>query len=187
MWKFFTGTPWGLEAPPGKGGHRPEASLGESSEMAASSVGSEHKSRVIEPRNILIAGAFVLMSTGAAPERQQRPGARVRPGSKSRADVQKGSLGTWEGLRSLPPIGQTTDGTGLPTSWHPRDSLAAGVSERAKHEGVSRAERNEARETDQGSRSVFIVASESRETGPREPVSSQGRRRFTELPPGHTR
>src|SRR5919201_6646291 len=51
MWKFFTGTPWGTKAPPGKGGHHPEASLGESSEMAASSVGSGHKSRVIEPRN----------------------------------------------------------------------------------------------------------------------------------------
>ena len=96
MRKFFAGTLWGTKAPPGKGGHHPEASLGESPEMAASSVGSEHKSRVIEPRNILIAGAFVFMSTGAAPERQKKPRARVRPGSKSRADVRKGSLGTWE-------------------------------------------------------------------------------------------
>ena len=47
-----------------------EVSIGESSEMTASSVCSEHKSRVIEPRNIQIAGAFVFMSTGAAPERQ---------------------------------------------------------------------------------------------------------------------
>jgi hypothetical protein len=186
MRKFFTGTPWGT-TPPGKGGHHPEASLGESPEMAASSVGSGHKSRVIEPRNWPIAGAFAFMPAGAAPERLTRPGARVRPGSKSRADVRKGSLETWEGLRSPPPICQTKDGTGLPMSWHPRGSLAAGVSERAKHEGVSRAERNEARETDQGSRSAFIVAPESRETGPREPASSQGRRRFTELPPGHTR
>ena len=186
MWKFFTGTPWGT-TPPGKGGHHPEASLGESSEMAASSVGSGHKSCVIEPRNMRIAGAFALMPAGAAPERLTRPGARVRPGSKSRADVRMGSLGTWERLRSPPPIRQTRDGTGLPTSWHPGISVAAGVSERAKHEGVSRAERNEASETGQGSRSVFIVAPESRETDPREPVSSQGRRRFTELPLGNTR
>ena len=53
--------PAGPEGPPGKGGNRPEASIGESSEMAASSVCSEHKSRVIEPRNIQIAGAFVFM------------------------------------------------------------------------------------------------------------------------------
>jgi len=187
MWKFFTGTPWGTKAPPGKGGHHPEASLGESPEMTASSVGSGHKSRVIEPRNILIAGAFVLMSTGAAPERQQRPGARVRPGSKSRADVRKGSLGTWESLRSPLRIGQTKGDTGTSTPGHPRDGLATGVSKRAKHEGVSQVERNEARETDQGSRSVFIVASESRETGPRKPASSQGRRRFTDPSLGNTR
>jgi hypothetical protein len=187
MWKFFTGTPWGTKAPPGKGGHHPEASLGESSEMAASSVGSGHKSRVIEPRNTGFAGAFAFMPAGAAPERPTRPGARVRPGSKSRADVQKGSLETWERLRSPPPIGQSKDGTGLPTSWHPSDRLAAGVSERAKHEGVLWAERKEARETDQGSRSVLIVAPESRETGPRKPVSSEGGRRSTELPPGNTR
>jgi hypothetical protein len=42
----------GPESPPGKGGNHPEASIGESSEMAASSVCSEYKSRVIEPRNI---------------------------------------------------------------------------------------------------------------------------------------
>src|SRR5271165_4314112 len=70
--------PAGPEGPPGKGGNRPEVSIGESSEMAASSVCSEHKSRVIEPRNIQIAGAFVFMSTGAAPERQM-PSAMVRP------------------------------------------------------------------------------------------------------------
>jgi len=186
MWKFFTGTPWGT-TPPGKGGHHPEASLGESPEMAASSVGSGHKSCVMEPRNMRIAGAFAFMPAGAAPERPTRPGARVRPGSKSRADVRKGSLGTWDSLRTPLRIGQTKGDTGIPTSRHSRGRLAAGVSERAKHEGVSRAERNEARETDQSSRSVFIVAPESRETGPRKPVSSQGRRRFTDPSRGHTR
>src|SRR5947209_3259458 len=124
MWKFFTGTPWGSKAPPGKGGHHPEASLGESPEMAASSVGSGHKSCVIEPRNIRIAGAFVFMSTGAAPERQ-RPRARVRPGSKSRADVRKGSLGTWEILRSPLRDCQKQGDTGTPTPGHPREGLAA--------------------------------------------------------------
>lgn len=48
------------------------------------------------------------------------------------------------------------------------------MSEQAKHEEVSEAERNEAFETHKGSRRVSIVAPESRETDPREPVSSQG-------------
>jgi hypothetical protein len=174
------------KAPPGNGGNHPEASIGESPERAASSVCSEHKSCVIEPRNIQIAGAFVFMSTGAAPERQT-PRARVRPGSKSRADVREGSLGTWELLRSPLRISQKRGDTGTTTPWHPSGDLAAGVNEPAKHEEVSRAERNEAHETGQGSRSVLIVALESRETDPRKPVSSQGGRRFTELPLGHTR
>jgi hypothetical protein len=101
--------------------------------------------------------------------------------------VPKGSLGTWEILLSPLLLRQGRDDTGLTTSWHPRTDLAAGVSKRAKHKEVSMAERNEAAETDRGSRSVFIVALESRKTDPRKPVSSQGRRRFTELPLGNTR
>ena len=101
--------------------------------------------------------------------------------------MQKGSLGTWESRRPPLRIGQTKGDTGTLTPGHPRGSLAAGVSKRAKHEEVSRAERNEARETGQGSRSVFIVAPESRETDPRKPVSSQGRRRFTDPSLGNTR
>jgi hypothetical protein len=186
MRKFFAGTPWGIGTPPGNGGNHPEASLGESPERTASSVGSGHKSRVMEPRKIEIAGAFAFMPAGATPERQT-PRATVRPGSKSRADVRKGSLGTWEILRSPLRTSQIKDDPGSPTSRHPRGGLAAGVSERAKHEGVSLAERNEAGETDQGSRSVFIVAPESRETDPRKPVSSQGRRRSTDPSLGHTR
>ena len=166
--------PAGPESPPGKGGNRPEASIGESSEMAASSVCSEHKSRVIEPRNIQIAGAFVFMSTGAVPERRM-PSAMVRPGSKSR-----------EILLSPLLLNQKRDDTGRTTTWHTRPDLAAGVSERAKHQEVSMAERNEAVEMDRGSRSALIVAPKSRETDPRKPVSSQGGRRFTELPLGNT-
>src|SRR6266481_4167735 len=92
--------------------------------MAASSVCSEHKSRVIEPRNIQIAGAFVFMSTGAVPERQM-PSAMVRPGSKSRANVRKGSLGTWEILLSPLLLNQKRDDTGRTTTWHTRPDLAA--------------------------------------------------------------
>src|SRR5690242_19399049 len=70
MRKFFAGTPWGIGTPPENGGNHPEASLGESPERTASSVGSGHKSRVMEPRKIAIAGAFAFMPAGAAPERQ---------------------------------------------------------------------------------------------------------------------
>jgi hypothetical protein len=65
--------------------------------------------------------------------------------------------------------------------------LATEVSEITKYEKVFEAERNEVPETDRGSRSLLIVATESRETGPREPVSSQGEGRKTELPLGNTR
>jgi hypothetical protein len=110
----------------------------------------------------------------------------VRPGSKSKANVRKGSLETWEIL--LPPLlrNQKRVDTGRTTTWHTRTDLAAGVSKPVKHQEVLMAERNEAVETDSGSRSALIVAPESRETDPRKPVSSQGGRRFTELLLGNT-
>ena len=94
--------PAGPEGPPGKGDNRPEASIGESSEMAASSVCSEHKSRVIEPRNIQIAGAFVLMSTGAVSERRM-PSAMVRPESTPAPPVQPSPLERAERCSSAAP------------------------------------------------------------------------------------
>ena len=102
----------------------------------------------------------------------------VRPGSKSKANVRKGSLGTWEILLSPLLLNQKRDDTGRTTTWHTGTDLATGVSKRAKHQEVSMAERNEAVEMDRGSRSALIVAPESRETDPRKPVSSQGGRRF---------
>ena len=128
------------------------------------------------------------MPAGPAPERQ-KPNAMVRPGSESRANVRKGFPGN---LRE-PPVSFSEAARAREGHWHeqqpgtPEGDLAAGVSKRAKHEEVSMAERNEVVETDKGSRSVFIVALESRETDPREPASSQGRRRVTELPLGNTR
>ena len=125
------------------------------------------------------------MPTGATPERQ-KPSARVRPGSKSKANVLKGSRGTWEILLSPLLLNQKGADTGRTTTWHTRTDLAAGVSKPAKHQEVLTAERNEAVEMDRGSRSALIVAPESRETDPRKPVSSQGGRRSTELPLGNT-
>ena len=100
--------------------------------------------------------------------------------------MRKGSLGTWEILLSPLLLNQKRDDTGRTTTGHTRPDLAAGVSEPAKHQEVSMAERNEAVEMDRGSRSALIVALESRETDPRKPVSSKGGRRSTELPLGNT-
>jgi hypothetical protein len=147
----------------------------------------QYKSRVNEPRNIVIAGAFVVIQTGAEPERQIPPSAMVWPGSKSRANGPKGCLETWEILlspfrktRTWETLVEQSPGTSV------RD-LATEVSKTTKHEKVSRAERKEALETGRGSRSLSIVAIENRETDPRKPVSSQGEGRNTELPLGNTR
>jgi hypothetical protein len=102
MWKFFTGTQRDLKARPGKVTTARKQAIGESSEMAASSVCSEHKSRVIEPRNIQIAGTFVFMSTGAVPERRM-PSAMVRPESTPAPPVQRSPLERAERCSSAAP------------------------------------------------------------------------------------
>ena len=178
----------GPESPPGKGGNHPEASIGESSEMAASSVCSEHKSRVIEPRNI---ERLLELSPLCQREQHQSVKSLTRWSGRGLRAGQMCERVPWK----LERTSCLLFGSGQSKGRHwqeqqpgtPEGDLAAGVSERAKHEEVSMAERNEAVETDKGSRSVFIVAPESRETDPREPVSSQGGRRVTELPLGNTR
>ena len=178
----------GPESPPGKGGNRPEASIGESSEMAASSVCSEYKSRVTEPRKI---DELLELPSLCRREQHQSVKSLTRWSGRGLRAGQMCERVPWKLERAsclLFRSGQSKGG-----HWHeqqpgtPECDLAAGVSKRAKREEVSMAERNEAVETDKGSRSVFIVAPESRETDPREPASSQGGRRVTELPLGNTR
>lgn len=77
----------GTQSHPGKVSHRPEASFASSSAMAARSVNSQCQSRVMEPRNKSVVGAFVVQAAGAAPERRQWQGAAVRPGSESTAQA----------------------------------------------------------------------------------------------------
>ena len=40
------------------------------------------------------AGAFAVLTAGAESKRRNRLGVEIRPGSKSRANARKGSLGT---------------------------------------------------------------------------------------------
>jgi hypothetical protein len=65
--------------------------------MAARSVDSECKSRVIEPRNKAKSqGAFVVIGPGAMSTHYIGLVESILPGSKSRAYAHRGSLGTWE-------------------------------------------------------------------------------------------
>src|SRR5688572_33152031 len=74
--------------------HPPEASLASSSVMAARSVDSECKSRVIEPRNKAKSqGAFVVIGPGAMSIHCIGLVESILPGSKSRANAHRGSLG----------------------------------------------------------------------------------------------
>jgi hypothetical protein len=119
--------PVGKQSHPVRASHPPEASLASSSVMAARSVDSECKSRVIEPRKKVVAGAFAVEQAGATSTHCHGLVRTVLPGSESRADAHGGSLGTWEiPLISAPqspagtirPDKSQARGRGL---WHPRE------------------------------------------------------------------
>jgi hypothetical protein len=98
----FYRNPAGPEGPSGKGDNRPEASHWRVVRDGGIKRMSEHKSRVIEPRNIQIAGTFVFMSTGAVPERRM-PSAMVRPESTPAPPVQRSPLERAERCSSAAP------------------------------------------------------------------------------------
>jgi len=133
--------------------------------MAARSVNSQCRSRVIEHRNNDNVGAFVVRLAGAAPERREEPGAEVRPGSKSTARAHWGSQGTWETRKR--PWGQTPEWM-RPAQQHPglavADNPAAG-SERGKPpQGIRRNVTNGVAGEAQGSLSGLIVPQKTRRT-----------------------
>src|ERR1700751_3017693 len=113
--------------------------------MAASSVCSEYKSRVIEPRNI---ERLLELSPLCQREQHQSAKSLTRWSGRGLRAGQMCERVPWKLERSsclLFGSGQKTrEDTGITTTRHIRDDLAAGVSKQAKHEGVSRAERNEA-------------------------------------------
>lgn len=181
--------PAGRRTCPAKAGSQPVANIASSSEMAARSVWSESKSRVIESRNYSHRWSLSVLNQGGSTEApKQMPGVEVRPGSKSGADG-------WEGLPgnlgdpslSLCEREPEQGRTGLTTSWHAGGSPVTGMSERAGQQRVSPSERNERGEMGSGSRSVLVVARESRRTTPREPVNSEGGHRSTEPSLGNMR
>ena len=88
---IFTGTQRDLKARPGKVTTARKQALESRQRWRHQAYASEHKSRVIEPRNIQIAGTFVFMSTGAVPERRM-PSAMVRPESTPAPPVQRSPL-----------------------------------------------------------------------------------------------
>ena len=75
----------------------------------------------MEPRKGFVVGADVVIMAEGSTEAPRWPGAEVPPGSKSRACVQWGSPGTWEGLPS--PRGDRHEGQPVETK-----ALACGGS-----------------------------------------------------------
>src|SRR4051812_27464809 len=156
--------------------------------MAARSVWGESKSRVNESRNKVCRWSLRHRSTEGSTETPQSPGVEVRPGSESRANGRKGSLGTCEIRLSPSEKSQTLGDTGVTT---PRRTDHDPVVWASKTAGSRKrgwlGESHEPGQKGSGSLSGLIVAPESRRTSPREPVSSEGGRRKTESPLGHTR
>jgi hypothetical protein len=153
--------------------------------MTPSSVGSELQSGVIEPRKKMERGSLRGLRSGGNTEAPQRSGVEVRPGSKSSAKQHWGLRGSWESL--LSPRKRRPDGI-KPVEQDPGSAanFRPPREENRKRTEVSSAEpKAKAQEKDRGSLSITIVATESRETNPKKPVSSQGRCRVAETAVGN--
>jgi hypothetical protein len=96
----------GNQPRPVTAGHWPEASLasgpthGHRGRPARRSVDSECVGRVMEPRNVVIAGAGGVFKSDGNTDATYWQDAEVPPGSESRAHAQQGGPGTWESLSS---------------------------------------------------------------------------------------
>ena len=159
----------GIQSHPVKAGHQPEASFASSPEMAARSVNSQCRSRVIEPRNKSVVGVFVVRMAGTASERREEPGAEIRPGSKSMARAQGSCLGTWEPR----PRPRTPMPEGMrPAQQHPglagEDFPSRGERNREIQPRYSAQRHKRSAGKARGSLSGLIVPIESRRTGPPE-------------------
>ena len=102
-----------------------------------------------------------------------RSGTNVRPGSESRAKQYWGLAGRWESL-PFPWASTGTGETGLSTSLPLAVVVPAGETESARTPKVSTREVARAIETNEGSLSLCIVASERRGTDPQDPFISEG-------------
>ena len=129
---------------------------------------------MIEPRNIQWGSLRIRISGGQA-ETSYRSDVKVRPGSQSMAKRSWGLPGSWESLLSA--CNKTPEGS---DRYDQDPGPCALAAQRQRTQRMLRAIQSDKKveETDRGSLSVCIVAIEDRETAPREPVSSQGGRRF---------
>jgi hypothetical protein len=171
----FYQNPAGNQSRPAKVGRQPEANIASSPVMAARSVWSERRSRVIEPRKNDRVGAFVVRQAGAA--RKHRNGLVWKSDRGLRAGQRRGGFS-----RNLgDPVDSTMklrkkDDTGLPTSRHRQRPRTLEVSETMPGMVVRVGRRKpSAARRETGSLSLFILPMESRRTDPREPGSRKGR------------
>jgi hypothetical protein len=171
----FYQNPAGNQSCPAKAGRQPEANIASSSVMAARSVWSERRSRVIEPRNNDRVGAFVVRQAGAA--WTHRDGLVWTSDRGLRAGQRRGGFSGNLGDpvdSSIDP--RKKDGTGLPTSRHRQRPCKLEVSETMPGMLVRAGRRKpSAARWETGSLSPFIVPMENRRTGPLEPGSREGR------------
>ena len=153
MFETSQRNPVGKQSHPVRASHPPEASLASSSVMAARSVDSECKSRVIEPRNKVVAGAFAVEQAGATSTHCSGWVRTVLPGSESRAYAHWGSLGTWE----IPLISAPNRRQGQ--SGRPSPRLVDGASGIHKSERPERKERyRHAKETERAGWTREVLA-----------------------------
>lgn len=128
-----------------------------------------------------VAGAFVVRTSGAAPERRQRQGAEVRPGSKSTAKAQEGFPGNMGD--PLASLGPNTGMDGPVNNIQATPPWLPGGAERNKgnQPKVSRHNRQrEGREKRHGSLSGFVVPQKAGERGRPEPGNREGACTVTE-------
>jgi hypothetical protein len=160
--------PVGNQPHPVRASHPPEASLASSSAMAARSVDSECKSRVIEPRNTSRRRSLRLHGAGGNIGPPYGLGEADPAGVQEQGKCILGfprNLGDPVDLRSHLPAGtlrltkSQARGRGL---WHPRERNPRAQGAVPQREG------NGAYGMDAGSLSLFIVPTESRETEPEE-------------------
>jgi RNA-directed DNA polymerase len=160
--------------------------------MAARSVDSECKSRVIEPRKNDRSGSLCSQTIGGSTVISNRPDMTVPAGSESRADAHRDSLETWEsrlspwlnaGIQGL-PAKQCALAVMLRFPSSPSRKRTTRTRKKPWYRSASDKRSTTRRAV--GSLSILIVPFESRETDPREPVSREGGCRAMESLMGNT-
>ena len=156
----------GSVIPPGKVGHHRKRVLRSRPKGAARSVDSQCRSRVIEPRNKNVVGAFVVRNAGAAPNRQK---GQARKSDRGLRAGQRHKGVPWEHGRPDRVLGTNT-GKDAPVEQHPGPVAdggpVAGSESAPPTQGIRRNVTNGVTGEARGSLSGLVVLPESRRTGP---------------------